>query len=219
MTAHNTFNNVRVLTHSAIRLKSQSGTVIYVDPFDLVEEFFDADAVLFTHDHFDHYSPNDVAKVAAGNTQFIAPATCTDSVLKDHPQAIGLKPGDTITVKDVEIQAVPAYNVEPERLGFHPQQNRWLGYVFTIDGVRYYVAGDTDQNPENENLNVDVALIPVGGTYTMDPIQAATFINTFTPPVAIPTHYGTVVGPREAGDQFAPLVDPATTVLLKMEWH
>ena len=114
---------------------------------------------------------------------------------------------------------MPAYNVEPERLGFHPKENGWLGYLLVMDDITYYIAGDTDQNPDNEGLRCDVALIPIGGTFTMDPAQAAAFVNKLRPRIAIPTHYGTAVGVKEAVDEFEPLVDQKIEVMRKMEWR
>lgn len=220
MTDQTPFDNVRVLTHSAIRLESDGGAVLYFDPFDLAEEFHDADAVVITHSHHDHLSPEDVAKVAKEGTVVIAPETCVAEAAKlGGGMLIPLDANEAAEVKGVVIHAVPAYNVEPERLKFHPKENRWLGYVVTMDGVTYYIAGDTDQNPDNERVKCDVALIPIGGTYTMDAKQAAAFVNAIKPRLAIPTHYGTAVGPKEAVDEFEPLVDPSIKVMRKMEWR
>lgn len=220
MTVNEPFDNVRVLTHSAIRLESDGGTVLYFDPFDLAEEFHDADAVVITHSHYDHLSPKDVAKVAKEGTIVIAPETCyAEASELGAGMVIPLDANEAAEVQGVVIHAIPAYNVEPERLQFHPKENRWLGYVVTMDGVTYYIAGDTDQNPDNEHVKCDVALIPIGGTYTMDARQAAAFVNAIKPRLAIPTHYGTAVGAKEAVDEFEPLVDPSIKVMRKMEWR
>ena len=117
------------------------------------------------------------------------------------------------------VEAVPAYNVEPERLGMHPRENGWLGYVVTLDGepTRYYVSGDTDQNADNETVSCDVALVPIGGTYTCDPHQAAAFVNALRPHAVVPTHYGSIVGTYADFDAFAAAVDPAIDVIRKLE--
>lgn len=213
-------DRIRVITHSAIRIETSAGTVVYADPFDLTDAdaAHDADLVLVTHGHYDHLSPEDIARVAQAATELVAPASLADEVAglgtaKVHP----MRAGERIEVAGIAIEAVPAYNVEPGRLGLHPQANAWLGYVLTVDGTRVYIAGDTDRNPDNARVSCDVALIPIGGTYTMDPAQAAAFVNEIRPKVAIPTHYGSVVGTPEDFAAFAAAVDPAIEVAEKME--
>lgn len=230
-------SNVRVLTHSAVRIEAHDGTAIYFDPFQLAEEPHDASVALITHDHYDHFSPEDVAKVANERTVFVAPATCAEGVRDKlglgEGRVIAARPGERLDVAlpalpaaggnagtpaTLAVEAVPAYNVQPDRLNFHPQANEWLGYVVAVGDVRYYVCGDTDQNPENEHVACDVAIVPIGGTYTMDAAQAAAFVNALRPRAAVPTHYGTAVGPKDAVDAFVPLVDDAIQVAVKMEW-
>lgn len=216
---HDPFSNVRVLTHSAIRMESEYGAVLYFDPYDLAEEFHDADVIAITHTHYDHFSPEDIKKVAKEDTLIVAPETCAKEVAQIGLPLITLAAGEATAVKGNVIHAVPAYNVEPERLGFHPQENGWLGYQVVMDDLTYYIAGDTDQNPDNETLRCDVALVPIGGTYTMDPKQAAEFVNKIRPRIVIPTHYGTAVGTKEDVEAFEPLVDKKIEVMRKMEWH
>lgn len=216
---HDPFSNVRVLTHSAIRMESEYGAVLYFDPYDLAEEFHDADVIAITHTHYDHFSPEDIKKVAKEDTLIVAPETCAKEVAQIGLPLITLAAGEATAVKGNVIHAVPAYNVEPERLGFHPQENGWLGYQVVMDDLTYYIAGDTDQNPDNETLRCDVALVPIGGTYTMDPKQAAEFVNKIRPRIVIPTHYGTAVGTKEDVETFEPLVDKKIEVMRKMEWH
>ena len=127
--------------------------------------------------------------------------------------------GEKIKLPGLCVEAVSAYNVEPERLGMHPRENGWLGYVLSVDGdpTRYYVAGDTDQNRDNETVSCDVALVPIGGTYTMDARQAAAFVNALRPRLAVPTHYGSIVGTYADFDAFSAEVDPAIAVARKLE--
>ena len=222
-------DNVRVLTHSAIRIASQDGAVLYFDPFQLTEAPHDADVIFITHDHYDHFSPEDAVKVLKESTVMVAPESCAANVHEKLGTAVlGMKPGDTAFVgktapdgsrdERICVEAVRAYNVEPERLGFHPKDNDWLGYVVTVDGVRYYVSGDTDQNEDNLQVTCDVALIPIGGTYTFDAAQAAAFVNAIRPQVVVPTHYGTAVGTKDAVDDFVPLVGRDVQAVVKMEW-
>ena len=214
--------NVRVYTQSAIRIEGARGTVAYLDPFSLTdaEAAHDADYVLITHAHYDHLSPEDYARVAGEKTVVVAPASMASEIAGLGAAATHLMAaGEKIELPGLTVEAVPAYNVEPERLAMHPQANGWLGYVITLDGepMRYYVSGDTDQNADNEAVSCDVALVPIGGTYTCDPRQAAAFVNTLRPAVVVPTHYGSIVGTYDDFDAFAAAVDPAIAVVRKLE--
>lgn len=214
--------NVRVFTQSAIRIEGAAGTVAYFDPFALTdaEATHDADYVLITHAHYDHLSPEDYARVAGEKTVVVAPTSMELEVAGLGAAATQLmSAGEKIELPGLCVEAVPAYNVEPERLGMHPRENGWLGYVVTIDGepTRYYVSGDTDQNPDNEVVRCDVALVPIGGTYTYDPGQAAAFVNALRPAAVVPTHYGSIVGTYANFDAFAAAVDPAIEVIRKLE--
>ncbi|MCR8907048.1 MBL fold metallo-hydrolase [Thermophilibacter sp. ET337] len=214
--------NVRVYTQSAIRIEGARGTVAYLDPFSLTdaEAAHDADYVLITHAHYDHLSPEDYARVAGEKTVVVAPASMASEVAGLGAAATHLmRAGEKLELPGLTVEAVPAYNVEPERLAMHPQANGWLGYVLALDGepTRYYVSGDTDQNVDNEVVRCDVALVPIGGTYTCDPRQAATLVNALRPAVVVPTHYGSIVGTYADFDAFAAAVDPAIAVVRKLE--
>lgn len=216
--------NIRVFTQSAIRIQNKDGVVIYLDPFSLTdaEAAHDADYVFITHAHFDHFSPEDIVRVAGDHTELVAPASMGAEVARvaDEIGATAvhlLQAGRRLELPGVAVEAVPAYNVEPERLEMHPQANGWLGYALTVDGVRYYAAGDTDQNPDNEQVACDVALVPIGGTYTCDPHQAATFVNALHPKVVVPIHYGSIVGVPENFDEFASEVAAGIEVVRKVE--
>ena len=215
-------DRVRVFTQSAIRLEGAAGTVAYLDPFSLTDDqaAHDADYVLLTHAHYDHLSPRDYARVAGERTVVVAPASMADDVRGLRAAATHLMAaGERLELPGLVVEAVPAYNVEPERLGMHPRDNGWLGYVLSVDGdpTRYYVAGDPDQNRDNETVSCDVALVPIGGTYTMDARQAAAFVNALRPRLAVPTHYGSIVGTYADFDAFSAEVDPAIAVARKLE--
>lgn len=197
------FEEVKVLTHSSIKIAGKK--IIYFDPFEVQEESHDADLVFVTHEHHDHYSPEDIGKVANSDTWIIMPES-----MRGYEEKMGnLKcrfvcPGGITEAEGIMINAVPAYNrLKP----FHTRGKGYVGYIVTMDNVRYYVAGDTDMTPENQDIKCDVALIPVGGKYTMDCKEAAKLVNRMEPKLAIPTHYGTVVGSRDDGKRFAELVD------------
>ncbi len=198
--------NVSINAHSSIRI--EGSVVLRFDPFQLEGAPHDADVVLVTHEHFDHFSPDDIRAVAKPETDYVVPRGMEDQVLAlgiPGEHVLALAPGEACDVRGVRVRAVPAYNLNKR---FHPRDNGWVGYVVTLDGVRYYVAGDTDDLPENRSLGCDVALVPVGGTYTMTAPEAAAFVNAMQPRVAVPTHYGKVAGSPGDGAAFAALLDP-----------
>ena len=122
-------------------------------------------------------------------------------------------PGDELEINGVRIQAVPAYNIGKQ---FHPQQNQWVGYLVTMNEVTYYIAGDTDINEDVKKIQCDVAMIPVGGTYTMTAEEAAELAEMIHPKAAVPTHYGSVAGKAEDGQIFADMLKDKINVILKM---
>jgi len=206
------YEEIEVLTHSSIRISGERR--VYVDPFQMAAAPHDGDIVLITHDHYDHYSPEDLAKVLKEDTILVVPASMAAKV-KDVPgeRLVALAAGETKTVDGVSIEAVPAYNVGK---AFHPRANGWLGYILTMNGLRYYIAGDTDWNDDNNTVACDVALVPIGGTYTMDAREAADFVNHLKPRAAVPTHYGNIVGERTDGQVFEKAVSPGIDVCLKI---
>lgn len=208
---------ITINTHSSIRLQTSRGTVIYVDPFGFKAEPHDADMILVTHTHFDHFSPDDIAKVRTPHTVFVMPAHSMGEFMQAgfmNEQAAFLVPHEkAMPLPGIEVETVPAYNVSKR---FHPEDEAWLGYVVDVDGTRVYVAGDTDDLPENRTIKCDIALVPVGGTYTMNAREAAAFVNALRPAVAIPEHYGTVAGSASDGKTFAELVDPDIQVVFKL---
>ena len=209
--------NIRVLTHSSIRIQS-GDTVLYVDPYKVSGRPQDADYVFITHDHFDHFSPEDIEKVSCDKTVLVVPEKMRDKVLQEADETRGIipvKPDAPYDINGFSFETVPAYNrLKP----FHPKTAGWVGYIFCLDGKRIYVAGDTDATPDAKKVQCDVALVPVGGIYTMNPSQAAELINTIRPAAAIPTHYGSVVGTVSDAENFQRKVDPAIQVEIKMEY-
>ena len=208
--------NIRVLTHSSIRIQS-GDTVLYVDPYKVSGRPQDADYVFITHDHFDHFSPEDIEKVSCNKTVLVVPEKMRDKVLQEADETRGIipvKPDSPYDINGFSFETVPAYNrLKP----FHPKTAGWVGYIFCLDGKRIYVAGDTDATPDAKKVRCDVALVPVGGTYTMNASQAAELVNTIRPAAAIPTHYGSVAGSAADAESFREKVDPAVHVEIKME--
>nr|MBQ1578747.1 MBL fold metallo-hydrolase [Oscillospiraceae bacterium] len=208
--------NIRVLTHSSIRIQS-GDTVLYVDPYKVSGRPQDADYVFITHDHFDHFSPEDIEKVSCDKTVLVVPEKMRDKVLQEADETRGIipvKPDSPYDINGFSFETVPAYNrLKP----FHPKTAGWVGYIFCLDGKRIYVAGDTDATPDARKVRCDVALVPVGGTYTMNASQAAELVNTIRPAAAIPTHYGSVAGSAADAESFRDKVDPAVHVEIKME--
>ena len=203
---------ITINAHSSIRVGGD--TVLYFDPFHLKESPRDADIVFITHDHYDHLSPEDIARVRKEDTVFVLPASCRGSAEKNGLEnCVYLTPGETAVVKGVPVEAVAAYNVLKP---FHPKKNGWLGYVVTLEGRRLYVAGDTDETPDNLSVKCDIAMVPAGGTYTFDAKHAAKFVNKLRPAVAIPTHYGDIVGSLSDFDDFASRVDGGIEVIRKI---
>lgn len=205
--------NIRVLAHSSIRIDNEK--VIYCDPFRVEENFNDADIVLITHSHYDHLSPEDIARVVKDDTEIVAPVSAEADARKTVPpngKLTLLRPYES-GENGVKITAVPAYNVGKH---FHPKENGWLGYIIEKDGVSVYIAGDTDINEDNKKIKCDIALVPVGGTYTMTAEEAAALVNTIKPKAAIPTHYGSIVGGKEDGEKFKAAVDKDIEVVLKL---
>lgn len=207
--------HIEVLTHSSIRIRSGNGT-IYIDPFQLKEEAHDADYILITHDHYDHFSPEDVEKAAGRHTILVVP----ERMKKKASQIAGsvgriftVEPGEHYDIDGLTLDTVAAYNlIKP----FHPKSAGWVGYILSVDGKRIYIAGDTDATNEAKRVECDIALIPIGGTYTMDAKKAAELINTIRPTIAIPTHYGSIVGKKEDAVSFAKGVKEPVKVEIKI---
>ena len=208
-------DQIEVFTQNSIRIRSDAG-LIYVDPFRIPETPNDAEYILTTHDHYDHFSPEDIEKVSRKDTVLVVPEKMMKKA-REAQHLVGrietVKPGEHKIVQGLELETVPAYNnLKP----FHPKRAGWVGYIFSLAGQRLYIAGDTDLTKENRLVRCDVALIPIGGTYTMDAKKASELINVIKPNVAIPTHYGSIVGRAEDAVVFSSLVKPPVRVEVKI---
>jgi len=190
------------LGHASIMVRTES-TVIYIDPWKIGKNLPPADIILLTHDHYDHYSVDDVNFLKTGRTRIVAPMNAdlvTDPIL----------PGDSLSLGDILVEAIPAYNITKE---FHPRKNNWVGYVVNIMGMRVYHTGDTDRIPEMMDLKVDVALMPVGGTYTMTADEAGRALEDIRADHAIPIHFGDIVGSNKDAQRLSQIAPCAVHVL------
>ena len=194
-------NKIRVLYHSSIKI--DDGKILYFDPYNIKKAENDADYIFITHDHYDHYSPEDIEKVIKKDTVIFAPT----SLENEFPGkfSIFMKAVDVFQNQFIKVEAVPAYNIGKK---FHPKENAWNGYIVTLNNIRYYIAGDTDITPDNKNVKCDVALVPVGGKYTMNYKEAAILVNKLKPQLAVPTHFGGIVGTSFDGEKFKSLLLP-----------
>ena len=198
--------NIQVLCHSSIKINE--GKVIYFDPFKINENYNDADIIFITHDHYDHYSEEDIDKVIKKDTVIVVPDGIQTKLLKKGIKSANIiivEPEKTYMTKGIKFDTVPAYNTNK---AFHPKENGWIGYILEIDNIRYYIAGDTDITEENKKVKCDIAFVPVGGTYTMNFKEAAELVNEIKPKIAVPIHYGSIVGTNEDAIRFERLLNP-----------
>ena len=194
---------VEVLCHNSIKITEN--VIVYVDPFKINKEYHDADYVFFTHSHYDHFSPEDIEKVKKENTVFIVTEDLKENAegLYGKENILVVKPNEDYHVSDFDFKTTYAYNVNK---AFHPKENKWVGYLIQINNKAYYVAGDTDNIEEIQDIECDEAFIPIGGTYTMNYKEASELANAIKAKVVIPTHYGSIVGDKEDAIKFKELV-------------
>jgi L-ascorbate metabolism protein UlaG (beta-lactamase superfamily) len=197
------------LGHDSFRVDGNK--TVYFDPFQ-IEQGPRADLILISHDHFDHCSPEDVDKIRKEDTVIITEKNSAEKLKGDVRI---LNPGEKTEVEGVKIEAVPAYNTDKD---FHPRKNGWLGFIVDMDGVKLYHAGDTDFIPEMKGLSVDIAFLPVSGTYVMTAEQAVAAAQAIRPKIAIPMHYGAIVGEeRDAVSFQSALAGTVQVTLLQKE--
>ena len=198
--------NIEILCHSSIKIKSQ-GRIIYSDPFRVKENKNDADIIIITHSHYDHFSKDDIIKVKNEETKILVTNDLFEKTLElgfDKENVVVVIPNNKYKVLDIEINTIPAYN---ENKKFHPKENNWVGYILNLENQKVYIAGDTDITEESKKVKCDIALVPIGGTYTMDYREAAELINNIKPKKVIPMHYAEIVGNKEDGIKFKEIVD------------
>jgi L-ascorbate metabolism protein UlaG (beta-lactamase superfamily) len=206
--------HIHWLGHDSFRIDGPP--TIYIDPYQLAPGSPPADVILITHDHADHCSPDDVTKIQRDDTVIVTVALAAGKLKANNIRIV--IPGDEIPVKGVQVEAVPAYNVNKFRrpgVPFHPKEAGYVGFVITVDDQRIYHAGDTDHIPEMAELGrIDVALLPVSGTYVMTVDEAVEAARTIQPAVAIPMHVGRGIGSLADAEVFKAKA-PAEVVVLE----
>lgn len=192
---------------------------VYIDPYKLsknYENISDADIVLITHNHFDHLSIEDLKNIINERTVIVSAQECL-SQLKSLKvkESIGIDPRNSVRVDDLKIETVPAYNVDKE---FHPKNDKKIGFIVEFGNDRLYHTGDSDMIPEMKDTNPSIVLIPVSGTYVMTAEEASKAVNELiNPRIAIPMHYGTIVGNKKDAIRFSELVTVCKTEILESE--
>ena len=189
------------------------GLTVYIDPWGVTTDD-PADVIFITHAHSDHFQPEEIERIRKAETTVVAPH---DVARELSGNVKPVRPGDSLDVGGVKVQAVPAYNVAEERLENHPKSNQWVGYVLTLGSSTYYHAGDTDHAPELSDVRADAVFLPIGGTYTMEAPEAAGLARAISPQIAVPMHYGFVVGTPADADVFAREAQPVKVEVLKPE--
>ncbi len=195
--------NLDLLCHSSIKINASK--TIYIDPFRIKNAAHDADYIFCTHSHYDHFSSEDIQKIINNETKIIIVKSSKEEALKlvQEKNLLLVEPGYSYKIDDLEFETTYAYN---ENKPFHPKENNWVGYLINIDSTKYYIAGDTDNIKEIQNIKCDIALIPVGGKFTMNYEEAADLANKIHAKIVIPTHYGELIGSKEDAINFKELI-------------
>ena len=214
-------NGVKITWLGHDSFKISNGKILYIDPYKITADA-KADILLISHEHFDHLSMDDMKKVVSPNTSIVAARQCAGTVSKVGAKEITIvKPGEKVNVQGIAIEAVAAYNtnkINPDtKKPFHPKEDSNVGFVMTINNIRIYHAGDTDPIQEIKNIQADIALLPVSGTYVMTAEEAAEVVSTIKPKIAIPMHYGAIVGSEEDAEKFKQLVKECDVIILNKE--
>lgn len=197
---------IEVLCHSSIKITTES-EIVYIDPFRIKEEAHDADIIFITHSHYDHFSEEDITKIKNDNTKILVTTDLLERTLElgfYKEDIILVEPNNSYNLSNIKVNTIPAYNINKK---FHPKENNWVGYLLNVEDKTVYIAGDTDITDENKQVKCDIALVPVGGTYTMTYQEASELVNTINPKLAIPMHYAELVGTKEDAIKFKELIN------------
>lgn len=200
---------IEVIHHASIKLSNDK--VIYIDPYDIKEEYHDADYIFITHDHYDHYDEESINNIKNDRTKIIVPLC-----LKEKPHHLLVEGYRMYGIDDIQFFTIPSYNLDKP---FHPRDKYYVGYNILLEDKYYYIMGDTDRTPEADQVKTDICFVPIGGTYTMNVEEAADYINNLKPSLAIPIHYGKIVGDVSLGEQFKEKIEKGieTQIFIKGE--
>lgn len=210
---------IRWYGHDTFTIKNN--VTVCIDPYKLTKPL-SADIILISHNHFDHLSEDDLSKIANQNTIIIAPNECISQLSKiKNKKIITILPNEEKTINNVKIKAIPAYNIDkinPDtKKPFHPKEDGKIGFIVTINGISVYHTGDSDLISEMTDLKPNILLVPVSGTYVMTASEAANAVAKIKPKLAIPMHYGTIVGSDEDAKEFKRLVKSCEVQILTKE--
>ncbi len=191
-------DDIKWIGHASFILEDKEGRQLcFLDPFEIGSVQDRADIIFITHGHYDHASPDDVKRLLTPNTMVVAAPNCIEKFPVPNKQTMIVEPNIDFEVKGIKAKTIPAYNIKPERLNFHPRKNEWVGYIININNKKIYHAGDTDFVDEMTELGkLDVAMLPMGGTYTMDVDEAIRAANAIRAKVTVPMHYKRLLGDR-----------------------
>ena len=195
--------------HASFKISGEK--IIYIDPWKIDDEE-KADIILISHSHYDHFSLNDIRKITTPETDILITPDSQSKLREVDGKIILVEPGKRYNVKNLVIETTHSYNSNKK---FHPKENDWVGFVINFKHGRIFYAGDTDNIPEIRNLKVDIAMLPVSGTYVMNPKEAAELANAMKPKIAIPYHYGDIVGSEEDALKFKKLCQIPVEILKK----
>lgn len=213
------FNDLTIEKFKHDTILVQNGLILYFDPYNIdMVNMPRADVVFISHHHYDHCSPKDLEKVIKNDTVIIASLNCQELLSKFQQAKHFMQPGDQFEYKNMKILAVPAYNLNKYRSPgqfFHPKEDKGVGFVVETEGVKLYFAGDTDNIPEMAELKgIDIAFLPVSGTYVMTVEEAHKVIGQFKPKFIVPMHYGDIVGGREQAEELKKMVQESEVRIL-----
>ena len=194
---------IKVFNQAAIKIESTKN--IYFDPYQIKEEFHDADYIFITHDHYDHYDEESIKNIMKSETMIVVPECLKERVSKLTTNYFLVSPNEKYNLADLSFETTFSYNIDKP---FHPKEKGYVGYKIKLEDKHLYIMGDTDYLEENLHMTCDICFIPIGGTYTLDVQEAAAYINELKPELAIPIHYGSIVGDLSLSKQFIDLVNP-----------
>jgi len=215
------YHGIKIRWHGHDTFTLEKEITICIDPYKL-SKTIQTDLVLISHNHFDHLSLEDLKKTSSKNTVIIAANECISQILNiSLKEKIGIAPGEEKTINNVKIKAVPAYNIDkinPDtKKPFHPKEDKKIGFIITIQGTSIYHTGDSDLIPEMSDLKPDILLVPVSGTYVMTAKEAANAVEKIKPKIAIPMHYGSIVGSESDAKEFKDMVKSCKVQILTKE--